>query len=88
MAETDQERTEDPTERRKQQAREKGQVARSKEMGTAFVLVSAAIAFMWFGDWLYEGARSVFQTMFTIDRQQAFDTTKIYEAFGLSLIHI
>ncbi len=84
MAETDQERTEDPTERRKQQAREKGQVARSKEMGTAFVLVSAAIAFMWFGDWLYEGARSVFQTMFTIDRQQAFDTTKIYEAFGIA----
>ncbi|RXS42891.1 flagellar biosynthesis protein FlhB [Idiomarina sp. 29L] len=84
MAETDQERTEDPTERRKQQAREKGQVARSKEMGTAFVLVSAAIAFMWFGDWLYEGARNVFQTMFTIDRQQAFDTTKIYEAFGIA----
>lgn len=84
MAETDQERTEDPTERRKQQAREKGQVARSIEMGTAFVLVSAAIAFMWFGDWLYEGARNVFQTMFTIDRQQAFDTTKIYEAFGIA----
>lgn len=88
MAETDQERTEDPTERRKQQAREKGQVARSKEMGTAFVLVSAAIAFMWFGDWLYEGARSVFQTMFTIDRQQAFDTTKIYEAFGIAFGYI
>ena len=49
MAETDQERTEDPTERRKQQAREKGQIARSKEMGTAFVLVSSAVAFFWFG---------------------------------------
>ncbi|RDX34129.1 flagellar biosynthesis protein FlhB [Idiomarina sp. HD9-110m-PIT-SAG05] len=84
MAETDQERTEDPTERRKQQAREKGQIARSKEMGTAFVLVSAAVAFFWFGGALYRGVRNVFETMFTIDRQQAFDTTKLYEAFAIA----
>ena len=50
MAETDQERTEEPTEKRKREAREKGQIARSKEMGTAFVLVSAAVAFFWFGE--------------------------------------
>lgn len=84
MAETDQERTEDPTEKRKQQAREKGQVARSKEMGTAFVLVSAAVAFMWFGRGLYQGARSVFQQFFNLDRQQAFDTTKMFEAFAVA----
>ncbi|MCK7459248.1 flagellar biosynthesis protein FlhB [Idiomarina aminovorans] len=84
MAETDQERTEDPTERRKQQAREKGQIARSKEMGTAFVLVSAAVAFFWFGRALYLGVRNVFETMFTIDRQQAFDTTKIYDALAIA----
>mgnify|MGYP006397087373 CR=1 FL=1 len=84
MAETDQERTEDPTEKRKQQAREKGQIARSKEMGTAFVLVSAAVAFMWFGGALFDGLRSVFQTFFTLDRQQAFDPNKMYEAFAIA----
>lgn len=84
MAETDQERTEDPTEKRKQQAREKGQVARSKEMGTAFVLVSAAVAFLWFGRALFDGLRSVFRQFFSIDRQQAFDPNKMFEAFGIA----
>ena len=82
MAETDQERTEDPTEKRKQQAREKGQVARSKEMGTAFVLVSSAVAFMWFGESLFNGLRTVFKQLFILDRQQAFDTTKMFEGFA------
>ncbi|RUO75473.1 flagellar biosynthesis protein FlhB [Idiomarina seosinensis] len=84
MAETDQERTEEPTEKRKQQAREKGQVARSKEMGTAFVLVSAAVAFLWFGDGLYEGMRSVFRQFFELDRQQAFDPTQMSKAFAIA----
>ena len=35
------ERTEEPTGRRLEQAREKGQIARSKELGTAAVLISA-----------------------------------------------
>ncbi|WP_404399884.1 flagellar biosynthesis protein FlhB [Idiomarina seosinensis] len=84
MAETDQERTEDPTEKRKQQAKEKGQIARSKEMGTAFVLVSAAVAFLWFGDGLLAGLRSVFRSFFTLDRQDAFDTSKMFEAFAVA----
>lgn len=88
MAETDQERTEDPTEKRKQQAREKGQIARSKEMGTAFVLVSAAVAFMWFGDALFNGLREVFRQLFVLDRQQAFDTTKMFEAFATAFSQI
>jgi flagellar biosynthetic protein FlhB len=88
MAETDQERTEDPTEKRKQQARDKGQIARSKEMGTAFVLVSSAVAFMWFGDGLFNGLRSVFRQLFILDRQQAFDTSKMFEAFATAFSEI
>ncbi|MAD53745.1 MULTISPECIES: flagellar biosynthesis protein FlhB [unclassified Idiomarina] len=88
MAETDQERTEEPTEKRKREAREKGQVARSKEMGTAFVLVSAAVAFFWFGESLYSGARSLFRDMFTLERRQAFDTTQIYKALAIGFEHI
>ncbi len=43
MAESDgQERTEDPTGRRLTQAKEKGQIPRSREMGTAVVLCFAA----------------------------------------------
>ena len=51
MAESDgQERTEEATPRRLQQAREKGQVARSKELASASVLIVGAIALMWFGE--------------------------------------
>ena len=50
LAESDgQERTEEATPRRLQQAREKGQVARSKELASVSVLVVGAIALMWFG---------------------------------------
>lgn len=77
MAETDQERTEDPTPRRLQKAREKGQVPRSKEMGTAFVLVSAAVGLMIFGGSLATAMGQIMQDLFTLDRQQMFDSTKV-----------
>ena len=88
MAETDQERTEEPTEKRKREAREKGQIARSKEMGTAFVLVSAAVAFFWFGESLYAGVRGLFRDLFTLERRQAFDTSQIYKALAVGFEHI
>mgnify|MGYP000051716369 CR=1 FL=1 len=44
MAEADgQEKTEDPTGKRLSQAKEKGQVPRSKEMGTALILLAGVI---------------------------------------------
>ena len=53
-------------------------------MGTAFVLVSAAVSFLWFGDALFSGLRSVFRQSFTLDRQQAFDPNKMFEAFAVA----
>lgn len=50
MAENDgQERTEDATPRRREQAREKGQVPRSRELASVAVLVLGSVALMWFG---------------------------------------
>jgi flagellar biosynthetic protein FlhB len=46
MADTDQERTEQPTGKRLQQAREKGQIARSKELGTASVLLATVFGLL------------------------------------------
>lgn len=77
MAETDQERTEEPTARKLQKAREKGQIPRSKEMGTAFVLVSAAVGMMIFGGSIINAMETIMTDSFTLDRQQAFDTTKM-----------
>ena len=84
MAESDgQERTEEATPRRLQQAREKGQVARSKELASVSVLVVGAIALMWFGDWLSRSLYTLMGRLFSLSREEIFDLTKLFDiAFG------
>lgn len=48
MAETDQEKTEQATQKRQEEAREKGQVAKSRELPSVAVLV-AGLVYFWFG---------------------------------------
>ena len=50
MSQTSQERTEQPTSRRLQDARRKGKVARTKEAGQAASLIAATVALGWIGD--------------------------------------
>src|SRR5688572_3305092 len=49
MSDSDLEKTESPTHRRLEQAREKGQVARSRELNTLTSLLGAAIGIIVFG---------------------------------------
>ncbi len=80
MAESDgQERTEEATPRRLQQAKEKGQVARSKELASVSVLVIGAVSLMWFGDLL---ARRLYNTMgrlFSLNREEIYDSGKLFD---------
>jgi flagellar biosynthetic protein FlhB len=50
-----QERTEDPTAKRVKDAREKGQVARSRDLGAAAAMLAGAIALAWTGERLIRG---------------------------------
>jgi len=83
MADDEQEKTEDPTGKKLQDAREKGQIARSKELGTAAVLISAALAIMAFGGMLAESMVKVFQTAFTMSREQVFDVNLMLRNIGV-----
>ncbi|MCL1036510.1 flagellar biosynthesis protein FlhB [Shewanella submarina] len=76
MAENDtsQERTEEATPKRLQDAKSKGQVARSKELGTAAVLLAAAFGFLITGPSLALALDSVMTRLFTMTREQVFDT--------------
>ena len=89
MAESDgQERTEDATPRRLQQAKEKGQVARSKELASASVLIVGAIALMWFGESM---SKAMFETMgrlFSLSREEIFDTSKLFDVAGGALVNL
>lgn len=78
MAEDDgQERTEDATPRRRQQAREKGQVPRSKELASAAVLILGALALMWFGPQLGEALMEMMRQLFILTREEIFDVSAL-----------
>ncbi len=68
MAEdSDLEKTEAPSERRLEQAREKGQVPHSKELGTFLVLITAAAILWMMGEWFARRFISVISKALTPD---------------------
>jgi len=89
MAESDgQERTEDATPKRLQQAKEKGQVARSKELASASVLIVGAISLMWFGESMAKALFEAMQRLFSLSRDEIFDTNKLFEIAGGALVNL
>ncbi|PSW19531.1 flagellar biosynthesis protein FlhB [Photobacterium sanctipauli] len=89
MAESDgQERTEDATPRRLQQAREKGQVPRSRELASVAVLVAGAVGLMWFGESLGKGLADVMTKMFSLTREEIFDLNRLFAVIWASIWHI
>lgn len=85
MAENEdgQEKSEEATSRRLQQAREKGQVARSKELGTSAVLLAAAVGFAMLGPSLAASLASVMSRIFSMERDQIFDTNSMFNVWGI-----
>lgn len=73
-----QEKTEQATPKKRSEARTKGQVARSKELGTAVVLFSAGIGFVVFGADIGKGFYIIFNTIYTVSREHIFDTSQMF----------
>ena len=74
---TGQERTEEPTERRLQEARKKGQVPRSKELNTMLSLLLASISLLVFGGFISQNLMQISIEGFSIPRELAFDTAQL-----------
>ena len=78
MAESDgQERTEQATPKRQQEAREKGQVPRSRELNTMSAMVAAAAAFIMMGDTLLTGLTDILHKGFSLRREEVLDTQQL-----------
>lgn len=73
MAETDQERTEEPTQKKLDDAKKKGQIARSKEMGTLGVLLAAAVGMLAMGGAMAEALFNIMTNYFSVERAVIFD---------------
>ena len=67
--ESDLEKTEEPTGRRLEQAREKGQVPHSRELGTFLVLMTAGAVFWMMGSWFMQRSMVIARKAFTLETQ-------------------
>ena len=72
---SDQEKTEEATPRRKEKAREEGQVARSRELNTFLLLLGGVIGLYSMGKMLYDQLGAVMEQAFLFERRQAMEST-------------
>jgi len=71
--ENGQEKTEEPTAKREQDARKKGDIARSKELITVMVLMVGSFMIWLTGDQIIKGMWQVMEGAFKIERNELFD---------------
>ncbi len=83
--ETSQEKTEEPTEKRKQDSRDKGQVPRSKELNTVVSLLASTFGIMILGGQLLEGLALQMSSLLVIRPDQLAEPTLILEVSGDAL---
>ncbi len=88
MAEdTGQERTEEATPRRKQQAREKGQVPSSRELNTMVMMLAAAGAVALLGPGIVRGIQELAVWNLQVSREQIFDVGTMFLLLKESILH-
>jgi flagellar biosynthetic protein FlhB len=72
------EKTEDPSEKKLREAREKGQIPRSRELTTLLMTLSAALYLLFFGQGIINGFITITTKGLSFDRQHAFDTQQLF----------
>ena len=77
-----QDKTEDPTSKRLEDARKKGQLARSRELSTALVLVASGIMFLLLGGTIAKAIFGMMEDMFTLSRDETYDMTHMFNAWA------
>ena len=76
-------KTEDPTEKRKKDSREKGEIARSKELNTLAIMLSGSIGLLIFGGALARDMMDLMRYNFSISREALLNP----DSMGLALLH-
>ncbi|MBA1200857.1 flagellar biosynthesis protein FlhB [Pseudomonas capeferrum] len=72
-SESGQDKTEDPTDKRKRDSREKGEIARSKELNTVAVTLGGAGGLLAFGGYLAESLMELMRLNFSLPREAVID---------------
>ena len=82
-----QEKTERATPKREQDARKKGQIARSRELSTMGVTLSSAFVFVLFGDTMLRGISDVLVSGLSPARALLADESLLFEPLKTGVIH-
>ena len=82
------EKTEDPTGKRIQDARSKGQIARSRELSTTLVLVASSLMLLLFGSFIAEALFAISGRMFTLSLDETYDPTHMFSAWGVAITEV
>jgi len=86
----DQERTEQPTAKKLQKAREKGQVPKSQEVSSAFIILTGAAVLLTAGPWIFGSLmdlmQGIFQQLGTLNTQKESIRTLLADLFVRFLI--
>lgn len=88
MAQDSQDKTEEPTAKRLDEARKKGQVARSRELATALVLLFSAITLFILGRDIGKALFNIFERLFTLSRDETYDYNHMFQVLGYVLSEI
>jgi len=78
MAETEQERTEQPTPKRLEEARKKGQVPRSTELSAAAVILTVGGGLHFLGGYMGTRLNGLMSASLTLSREQSVDESLLY----------
>ncbi|MGA8008733.1 MAG: flagellar biosynthesis protein FlhB [Thiomonas sp.] len=70
------------SQKRKQQAREKGQVARSRDLTSSLLLLGVAVLVSTMGGWFYDTGRALLSTGLTVSASASQDPTAMLQAAG------
>ncbi|MGB5645227.1 MAG: flagellar biosynthesis protein FlhB [Gammaproteobacteria bacterium] len=84
--ETGQERTEQATPKRLREAREKGQVPRSKELNSMALLMAAAGGFLLLGESILAGMQDIMRAGLAIEHARDLDNNSVVAVLGNMLI--
>lgn len=86
--ENGQEKTEEATPKRLEKAKDEGQIARSRELGTTLLLMTGGIALLVFGGNLSSRLQGAMAHNFSFDRASAIDPNAMYSYLGDSFFEL
>ena len=80
-----QDKSEDPTAKKKSEARKKGQVTRSQELTTLFMLLASIIGIMFFSEDIIQAITDIMKNSFSVERNTLFDSDQLFIHFKAEL---